>query len=722
MPLHVRETSRCRSKWSRAIGMLTLAMACAVPLAPTAAAAPGGTSTTRVIVRFGDLPAGTDIEALSRSLVAPSHGRVTAIYEYAVQGFAVELPAAAVAALARNPFVAAVTPDRIVTLDATDPEVPTGIDRIEGDRNVAAAAVDADIAVIDTGVVAHPDLNIVSAVDCTPWSGLLGCVNGNQGTVHWHATHVAGIAAARDDGVGVEGAAPGARIWSVRVLDAQGSGSLSQIIAGIDWVTARANVIDVANMSLGGAFSDSTFDQAISNSVAAGIVYVVAAGNDGQDAGGFSPAKHPAVLTVSAIADSDGAPGGTGGSPSCRADQDDTLADFSNFGSVVDVAAPGVCILSTMPGGGYGLASGTSMASPHAAGVVARYLAATGLDPASAADVANVRSAIIASSLPQAGPCGFTGDRDVYAEPLVFLNATALGGDGSCGTSGPANHAPTIQWGTPADGATVSGSVAVTATITDVEDPAANLAVDVRVNGGPWQPMTSGAPDQFSAVWDTTTASDGPATLEISATDSVGATSTATRGVTVDNLANVPPTAAFVADCSGLTCSFDGSSSTDADGTITLYSWSFGDGTTGSGQVATHSYTAGGTWAAQLTVTDNEGAQGSVTHTITVTQPTTMVISSAYAELAGRRNTDLVATVKITSATGPVAGATVTGWFEVNGLKVTTSGTTGIDGVANLQGGKVRRSDFVTWFCVSDAKKTGMSLTTPLPYCVLVNP
>jgi subtilisin family serine protease len=644
----VRGAERVRSRSRRGGGTVALAAVVAVgasfvaasgvPAAVSAADAP----RARVIVRLHGLGEGADVGAVARGLTVSSGGRITAIYQHAVQGFAVELPSPAAAALSRNPLVAAVTPDRIVSMVASDPEVPTGIDRIEGDRNVAGAATDVDIAILDSGVVAHPDLNVVSAVDCTPWFGLLGCVSGNQGSVHWHATHVAGTAAARDDGNGVEGAAPGARIWSVRVLDAQGSGSLSQLIQGIDWVTARAGVIDVANMSLGGAFSDGTFDLAISNSIAAGIVYVVAAGNDGQDAAGFSPANHPSVLTVSAMADSDGQPGGTGGSPSCRVDQDDTLADFSNYGAVVDVAAPGVCIRSTYPGGGYAVASGTSMASPHAAGVVARYLAVQSLDPASAADVADVRSAIVAASLPQAGPCGFTGDRDTSAEPTVFLNAAVLGGDGTCGTSGPVDTAPTIDWIAPSAGAVVTGPVTVTAVVTDAEDTAASLVVDLRANGGAWQPMVVDAGGVFSATWDSAGTSDGPATLEIRATDTAAHSRTASRAVTVDNVPDVEPTA--------------------------------------------------------------------------------MVLGTVRAEIAGKRNTDLVATVEVRSAGLPVSGAVVSGSFGVNGSWVPATATTGANGVANLAGGRVRRSDFVTYFCVDGVDKAGHVLTTTVPYCVLVAP
>ena len=187
-----------------------------------------------------------------------------------------------------------------------------------------------------------------------------------------------GTIGAKDDGNGVVGVAPGVPIYSVRVLNSAGSGSWSSVICGIDWVTARAGTIKVANMSSAvqghdGACNSAALHQAICNSVAAGITYVVAAGNDSANANTFVPAAYDQVITVSALADFNGQPGG-GATATCRADVDDTFADFSNYGADVDLIAPGVCILSTWKGGGYNTISGTSMASPHVAGAAALYL------------------------------------------------------------------------------------------------------------------------------------------------------------------------------------------------------------------------------------------------------------------------------------------------------------------------------------------------------------
>jgi subtilisin len=238
-----------------------------------------------------------------------------------------------------------------------------------------------------------------------------------------HGTHVAGIAAAKDNSVGVVGVAPGARLWAVRVLNNSGKGSWSNVICGVDWVTANAGTIEVANLSLGGSGSEpaasgcSTGDplhDAICRSVRAGVTYVAAAGNSSADAAGFVPAAFDEVITVSALADFDGQPGG-GAAATCRPDTDDTLADFSNFGSDVDLIAPGVCISSTYRGR-YATLSGTSMASPHVTGAAALYKA--GHPGASPAEVS--------SALQSAGNLDWSsvGDPDGIKEPL--LNVAAL--------------------------------------------------------------------------------------------------------------------------------------------------------------------------------------------------------------------------------------------------------------------------------------------------------
>lgn len=363
-----------------------------------------------VVLRTGD---GTNPLSFVLNLLTQSSFALTHVYTSAIQGFSASLTDQQVRYLERNPLVSFVVPDRTIEIAAQT--TPNGIRRIGADPNTGNPApsgvVDVDVAVIDTGIQStHPDLNVVGGVrfdnatrDPTDPAGLR-CTSPNQTNYNddnSHGTHVAGTIGALDNGIGVVGVAPGARLWAVKVLDGGGSGEWSDVICGIDWVTANAGTIEVANMSLGdygeddgncGHTDHDPIHISICNSVAAGVTYVVAAGNKTIDSSRFIPAAYDEVITVSALDDSDGLPGGLDGG------SDDTLASFSNFGADVDLAAPGVSIYSTvpvLPGGTsstYGFKSGTSMASPHVAGAAARYIAEhPGASPA------QVRAGLIAN-------------------------------------------------------------------------------------------------------------------------------------------------------------------------------------------------------------------------------------------------------------------------------------------------------------------------------------
>lgn len=325
--------------------------------------------------------------------MAREHGLTVAqVYSHALNGFAARIPDARLEKLLEDPRVLFIDADRVMTIQAQT--IPTGILRIDGglsstNSGNGSGSVDVDVAILDTGIQTnHPDLNVVGGKNCVKGKNTI-----EDG--HGHGTHVAGTVAAKDDSNGVVGVAPGARLWAVRVLDNNGSGTTSTIICGIDWVTANAGTIEVANMSLGGSGTDSNcggsdaYHNAICNSVNAGVTYVVAAGNSAANANNFRPATYAEVITVSALADFDGQAGGLG-SATCRVDVDDTFASFSNYGADVDMIAPGVCILSTWKGSAYNTISGTSMASPHVAGAAALYLSQN-----PSATPAQVKSALI---------------------------------------------------------------------------------------------------------------------------------------------------------------------------------------------------------------------------------------------------------------------------------------------------------------------------------------
>jgi subtilisin family serine protease len=354
------------------------------------------------------------------SVVAGRHGvSVENTYDSAVQGFSGRLTLRQLLALALDRQIAYIEEDQVVRI--SNDTVPPGIVRVGATLNSKALingsnleSVNVDIAIIDTGIqLNHPDLYVYRNISFT------GTRTGKDD--NGHGTHCAGIAAARDNNAGVVGMAPGARLWAVKVLDRSGSGSISNVIKGVDYVTRYSTSIEVANMSLGGGNS-ATLNNAIANSVARGVVYVVAAGNSNVDAANSSPANSPNVICVSATVDTDGLPGGLGLGTGYGAD--DTFASFSNYGAVVDMAAPGVNILSTYIGSAYASMSGTSMAAPHVAGAAGLYLAGRA-KPTTAAAAAAARAAIIAAGHLQSSPSGLKGaDKDAFQEPI--LNATNL--------------------------------------------------------------------------------------------------------------------------------------------------------------------------------------------------------------------------------------------------------------------------------------------------------
>ncbi len=317
--------------------------------------------------------------------------------------------------------------------------VPTGVARIGAapalnpDGTMAAAsspAKKAAVAILDTGIMSRPDLNVVGGYDCSFSShhGVAdagGSGGGSTADDNGHGTHVAGIVA--DKGIpGVVGVSPGTPLYAVRVFGADGSGSVSSVICGLNWVAqnAAADNIKVVNMSLGGVGTDDghcgttdqdAFHAAVCRVTAAGVTVVVAAGNDGGDLAKTVPASYDEVLAVTAMADFDGKPGGLfSGTGTCSTKgTDDTAATFSDYavpgapdaGHVI--AAPGVCITSTWNDGKTKSISGTSMASPHVAGLVARCIDAgpcAGMTPAQI--IAKLRADAAARPADQ----GFLGD------------------------------------------------------------------------------------------------------------------------------------------------------------------------------------------------------------------------------------------------------------------------------------------------------------------------
>ena len=286
------------------------------------------------------------------------------VYSETIRGFAARLTIPQMFELEQNPMVDFIEPDG--EMFAIAQTLPWGIDRIDADLsstqagNGSGSINNVNVYIVDTGIdTGHADLNVVRHVNFA---------GGQNRDCHGHGTHVAGTVSARDNTIDVVGVAPGAPLTGVKVLGCNGSGTTSGVIKGVDWVRANAVKPAVANMSLGGGAS-TALDNAVIAAANSGVLFAVAAGNSGTDACTQSPARAGTtngVVTVAATA------------------SDDSEPSWSNYGSCVDIWAPGVNVLSTRRGGGTTTMSGTSMASPHVAGSAALYLSGnTASDPAS---------------------------------------------------------------------------------------------------------------------------------------------------------------------------------------------------------------------------------------------------------------------------------------------------------------------------------------------------
>jgi serine protease len=309
-----------------------------------------------VVLKEKPAPGLTAMSSVAASLVQQHGGKVQETYQHALRGFVLLGTEAQARALAHNPNVAYVQENAEVELATTQAGPTWGLDRIDQDSlpldnqyvyDTDAANVHAYI--IDTGILStHAEFEGRATKD---YDAIGDGQNGND--CNGHGTHVAGTVGGKTYGV-----AKKVRLHGIRVLSCTGSGSYAGVVAGVDWVTGNAQKPAVANMSLGGGVYQP-LDDAITNSVNSGVVYAVAAGNNNADACGFSPARTPAAITVGASTIGD------------------ARASFSNYGTCLDIYAPGLNITSSWIGAdtATNTISGTSMASPHVAGAAALLLA-----------------------------------------------------------------------------------------------------------------------------------------------------------------------------------------------------------------------------------------------------------------------------------------------------------------------------------------------------------
>jgi PKD repeat protein len=498
--------------------------------------------------------------SLAAQMVSANGGKLFFVYEHALRGFAAELSPAAVEALRRDPAVDYIEPDQVVSIFGTQTPTPSwGLDRIDQralplDNSFTYNPTGAGVHVytIDTGILlTHTDFGGRASFGFDAIGDGFG-----QTDCNGHGTHVSGTI-----GGATYGIAKDVTLHSVRVLDCNGMGTFSQVIAGVNWVTANKILPAVANMSLGGSAFDA-LDQAVTNSIATGVTYAIAAGNAALNACTVSPARTGNALTAAA------------------SDINDVRASFSNFGSCIDIFAPGVNITSDWNTSNTATAilSGTSMAAPHVAGAVALYL--QGHPTAKPSAVAYA--------------IGATGTSNVISDPgagsINRLVYSALFVLGTSDLPPLANY----DFACTSLGCTFDS----------------NLARDDKaIVTRSWNFGDGGSGSGLTASH--TYAASGTYTATLTVADALGQTSSATRtfalpAVGGGNAGNLP-IADFTANPNAGTVRYDASLSTDDFG-IGSYSWDFGDGTSGTGQRVKHVYSVPNQWyTVILTVFDLAG-------------------------------------------------------------------------------------------------------------------
>ena len=460
-----------------------------------------------VIIMFKEKP--------NTDLINQHHGEIKTVY-HIKPALAASLPEKAIDNLKRNPNIAYIVEDKEVFPVET---LPWGVDRIDADivheSNNKGTGV--NVAILDTGIdYNHPDLaaNYMGGYDFAGRIWQAGKNDKNPMDHDGHGTHCAGIVAAvKGNGIGAIGVAPEAHLYAVKVFDDNGNGVYSDVIEGFEWCidthndTIEGNEIQVISMSFGSSGEFTPLNEWLDDAYEAGIVLVGAAGNDGNFWGSgdnvIYPARYDKVIAVAAT------------------DINDNRASFSSTGPDVELAAPGVSIYSTVPGG-YATYSGTSMACPHVAGTAALVIASgitDGDGDGKINDGVRVRLRETAEDL---GAAGFDTK---YGYGLVDAEEAA---------PQLSDASPVVNITNPADGSTVSGTEVIIEA--SASDDIGVEKVEYCIDSGAYQTMTYNATGYWEATWDSTSVADGLHTITAKATDTIGQTSTDSIRVIVDNM------------------------------------------------------------------------------------------------------------------------------------------------------------------------------------------
>jgi subtilisin family serine protease len=589
----------------------------------------------------------------------------------------VNLPDAALTALARNPNVKYVVSNRVTELELAQ-VMPAGVERVGADQVIQIDGIDdatpVTVAVIDGGIDPfHPDLRVNHELSLGWYQVTTGPASqrgwyASNDPQWWnetysnHGTPIAGIIGAVDNDRDVVGIAEGATIVGIKVYESSYIRDW-MLIAALDHVAAHADEIAVTNISFAVSPTQAIND-AFANLIDRGVVVVAAAGNQATDDITNSPQIVDRVVVVSAIHDSDGQPGGLG--PSSNYGADDSFATFSNFGPRIDIAAPGVNIHSTQ-NTKYGSTtkqnySGTSFAAPHVAGAAALYIARNGRDIdgnglVNGDDVMALTAILKNAGWHQDDPEYFTGDPDSYLEPLLNV----------AGLFGPVDHNPSVAITTPAAGAVLMGAVTIAA---DASDDSAVAQVEFFV-GGSLIAVDSDGSDGWAILWDSANVPEGGNTLTATATDDAGQSTSTQLAIFVDNI-DARPIANSGADVTVVDVDgggselvrLDGSASAD-DRAILNYEWYVDSELIATGATADVDF-AVGSHLVSLVVTDEGGQFDTDTVLVTVeaaptASPNDMYVWDIAAETRTRGNKKdarIVVVVRCDSNTSGTAGVT----------------------------------------------------------------